>query len=74
VVLSEEELEEEPHSKLDKRNGSMEDEYDARINSFFHILNDLAKGQNMMMDVMGHIASNSLVGPTKKQSKWGKIL
>jgi hypothetical protein len=71
VVLSEEEVEEEPHSKSDKGKGSMGDEYDARINILFHILNDLAKGQKMMMDLMGHLASNSLGGPTK-QNKMGK--
>jgi len=65
-VLSEEEVEEETHSKSDKWKGSMEDEDDARTNNLFHILNYLSKGQKMMMDLMGQLASNSLGGPTKQ--------
>jgi hypothetical protein len=44
----------------------MGEEDDTRINSLFNILNDLAKGQKAMMDLMGQLAKNSLEGPTKQ--------
>jgi hypothetical protein len=44
----------------------MGEEDDARINSLFNILNDLAKGQKVMMDLMGKLAKNSLEGPMKQ--------
>jgi hypothetical protein len=40
----------------------MGEEDDTRINSLFNILNDLAKGQKAMMDLMGQLAKNSLEG------------
>jgi hypothetical protein len=44
----------------------MGEEDDAKINSLFNILNDLAKGQKFMMDLMGQLAKNSLEGPMKQ--------
>ena len=44
----------------------MGEEDDTRINSLFNILNDLAKGQKTMMDLMGQFAKNSLEGTTKQ--------
>jgi hypothetical protein len=41
-----------------KGKGTMGKEYDTRVNSLFNILNDLAKGQKAMMDLMGHLAKN----------------
>jgi hypothetical protein len=66
VVLGEKEVEGEAHSGSDKGKRSMGDDNDARINSLFHILNDLAKGQKMMMDLMGQLASNTLGSQTKQ--------
>jgi hypothetical protein len=44
----------------------MGEEDDTRINSLFNILNDLAKGQKAMMDLMGQLAKNLLEGQTKQ--------
>jgi hypothetical protein len=45
----------------------MGEEDDATINNtLFNILNDLDKGQKVMMDLMGQLAKNSLEGPTKQ--------
>jgi hypothetical protein len=44
----------------------MGEEYDVRIKNMFNILNDLAKGQKFMMDLVGQLAKNSLEGPMKK--------
>jgi hypothetical protein len=41
-------------------------EDDTRINSLFNILNDLAKGQKAMVDLMGKFAKNSLESTTKQ--------
>jgi len=43
----------------------MGEEDDTMINTLFNILNDLAKSQKAMMDLMGQLAKNSLEGPTK---------
>ena len=51
----------------------MGDDDDARISRPFNILNDLAKGQNLMMDIMWKIASNSLGGPTKQNQNGERI-
>jgi len=48
---------------------TMGEEDDTRINSLFNILNDLAKGQKAMMDLMGQLAKNSLEG-NKAESEW----
>jgi len=40
-------------------------EDDTKINNFFNILNDLGKGQNAMMELMGQFAKNLLEGTTK---------
>jgi hypothetical protein len=48
----------------------MGEEDDARINSLFNILNDLAKGQKAMIDLIGKFVKNMLEG-TKKQNQNG---
>jgi hypothetical protein len=65
VVIEEETGEAAPSITL-KGKGTMGEEDDARINSLFNILNDLAKGQKVMMDRIGQLAKYSLEGPTKK--------
>ena len=49
-----------------KGKGTTREEDDTKINSLFNILNDLAKGQKAMMELMGKFAKNLLEGTTKK--------
>jgi hypothetical protein len=65
-VVREEETGEAAPSITLKGKGTMGEEDDARINNLFNILNDLAKSQKIMMDLMGQLAKNSLEGPMKK--------
>jgi hypothetical protein len=65
-VVREEGKGEETPSITPKGKGTMGEEDDTRINSLFNILNDLAKGQKAMMDLMGQFAKNSLKGTTKQ--------
>jgi hypothetical protein len=41
------------HLSYLREKGTMGEEDDTKINSLFNILNDLAKGQQAMMDLMG---------------------
>ena len=45
----------------------MGDQDNQEFNSVVNILNDLAKGQKMMMELMGQLASHSLEGSQKKE-------
>jgi hypothetical protein len=65
-VVREEGTGEETPSIIPKGKGTMGEEDDTKINSLFNILNDLAKGQKAMMDLMGQFAKNLLEGTTKK--------
>ena len=65
-MLGEEEVGEETHTDSDKGKEPMGNDDDARISSLFNILSDLAKGQKLMMNLMGQLDSNSLGGPTKQ--------
>jgi hypothetical protein len=65
-VVREEETGKAAPSITPKGNETMEEEYDAWINNLFNILNDLAKGQKFMMDLVGQLAKHSLEGPMKK--------
>ena len=60
----EEEEGEEPASEQD----TMGDQENHEFNSLVNILNDLAKGQKTMMELMGQLASHSLEGSHKKET------
>ena len=52
----------------------MEDQGNHEFNSVVNILNDLAKGQKMMMELMGQLASHTLERSQKKEINNGKGL
>ena len=46
----------------------MGDQENHEFNSLVHILNDLARGQKSMMELMGQLAIHSLEGSHKKET------
>jgi hypothetical protein len=50
----------------------MGEEGDPRIGSLFQIMNDLAKGQKLMMDLLGQLAVNTIEGPSKQNQNGEK--
>ena len=60
----EEEKREEPAFEQD----TMGDQENHEFNSLVNILNDLAKGQKTMMELMGQLATHSLDGSHKKET------
>ena len=61
------EREEEEVEELEPGQDTMGDQDNPEYNSVVNILNDLAKGQKMMLDLMGQLASHSLEGLQKKE-------
>ena len=61
------EREEEEVEELELGQDTMGDQDNPEYNSVVNILNDLAKGQKMMLDLMGQLASHSLEGLQKKE-------
>ena len=57
--------------ELDSKQGTMWDWDRDEFNSVVNILNDLAKGQKLLMDLMGQLASHSLEGSHKKEASNG---
>jgi hypothetical protein len=53
------------HSEAGKGKDHMGEEEDPRIGSLFQMMNNLAKGQKMMMDLLGQLELNTIEGQPK---------
>ena len=71
-MLGEEEVEGEAHSGSDKGKGHMGEEGDTQIGILFPMMNDLAKGQKLMMDLLGQLAIHTIEGPSKQNQNGEK--